>query len=68
MADLADSGMVLPADLAGGVIVGVAALAAAGTVTLRVADLDVSGLVFIGVTDLADAGMVFPADLAGRSP
>ena len=60
MADLADAGMVFPADPAGTVIVGVASLADAGMVTVGVADL-----ADIRASSLADAGMVFPADPAG---
>ena len=51
MVDLAEAGMAFPADHAGGVTVGVAALVNAGTVT-------------VGVADSADAGRSSPADLA----
>ena len=71
MASLADAGVASPAvagvvvlaDLAGGVTVGVASLADAGVASL--VDAGVASLADAGVASLADAGVTSLADLAG---
>ena len=69
--DLADAGILFPADPTGVVTIGVAPLADAEMVTVTVTDLADAGILFsadlawpvtVGVADLADAGIPFLAD------
>ena len=63
--DLADAGMAFPTDFAEVVAADIAALAAAGVVTIGVVSLADAGVATVGVSDLADTGMALPADHAG---